>query len=174
MFTFLKRPFFKERKIEEQVHVFLKWRAKRNMPVMDYAHWLNLFLNFTDKGDVLDVTVEDVVKFVELVFETHNGSRYKQHKAEVAIRQFRRYYSARGNQVTDDRDYSDMLMQAGVGFVADVKRNKQIVELRLKDPKKWSWRKLGEKFNIDFTTARHIFIRDRLKYGPKYDLFRGN
>jgi len=143
------------------------------MSLSDYEEWLNLFVSFTDKEDILDVSADDIVDFIEYISEHHQGTPFRLHRAEMAVRQFKKFYSARGHLMKDMKDYMNMLEQSGVGFVADVKRNRELVELRVKNPRKWSWRKLGEKFNIHYTTARQIFIRDRLKYAPKYDPFDG-
>lgn len=38
-------------------------------------------------------------------------------------------------------------------------RNEQLVKLRHEDPKRYSWRKLGEIFNISWITAREIYLK---------------
>ena len=39
-------------------------------------------------------------------------------------------------------------------------RNKKIIKLRLKDPKKWSVRKLANEFNIHYTTVHKLVQRE--------------
>lgn len=43
-------------------------------------------------------------------------------------------------------------------------RNRELVQKRLKDQNKWSWRKLGEHYGIHYTTAKDIFVRTKDKY----------
>lgn len=48
---------------------------------------------------------------------------------------------------------------------SDEKRNREIVRLRLEDPKKWSYTKLGDKYDgLHKTTVEEIFQRDLVKY----------
>lgn len=42
-------------------------------------------------------------------------------------------------------------------------RNKQIVRMRLKDPKKWTFERIAEHFNITRQTAHEIFVRETVK-----------
>jgi len=44
-------------------------------------------------------------------------------------------------------------------------RNRKIVELHLKDPKKYSLRALGRMLEISYDRTRTIFLRDKDKYG---------
>ncbi|GIW70348.1 MAG: hypothetical protein KatS3mg101_1095 [Patescibacteria group bacterium] len=44
------------------------------------------------------------------------------------------------------------------------KRNKQLVELRAKDPKTYTFRELARIFNIDIRAAWEIYNRDKSKY----------
>jgi len=43
-------------------------------------------------------------------------------------------------------------------------RNRELVELRLKDPKTYSYGRLGIIFTLNKKTAREIFLRDRNRY----------
>ena len=43
-------------------------------------------------------------------------------------------------------------------------RNQALVQKRILDPKKWTWGKLGEHFNIHRSVAKEIFVRDMEKY----------
>jgi hypothetical protein len=45
------------------------------------------------------------------------------------------------------------------------KRNDTIIALREKDPKKWSFDKLGEKFGLTKQTVFEIYHRERIKKG---------
>jgi hypothetical protein len=38
-------------------------------------------------------------------------------------------------------------------------RNERIIKLRLKDPKKWTWKKLADEFNISRPTAYMVYKR---------------
>lgn len=48
-----------------------------------------------------------------------------------------------------------------------IQRNKELVAKRLKDPKLWSFAKLGELYNLHKTTVEEIFKRDVKRYGRK-------
>lgn len=51
--------------------------------------------------------------------------------------------------------------------VANIKRNRSLVQDRISDPLKWSYGELGRKYEVDKTTAEDIFKRDILKYTNK-------
>jgi hypothetical protein len=51
-------------------------------------------------------------------------------------------------------------------------RNKKLVEMRLSDPKKWSYPALSKYFNIHFTVAARNFNRDLKKYAKKSEIER--
>lgn len=53
-------------------------------------------------------------------------------------------------------------------------RNKDLVNKRLDNPKKWSYGVLGRYFNIDKTTAEDIFKRDIEKYSTKIKIAKYN
>lgn len=46
-------------------------------------------------------------------------------------------------------------------------RNKLLVELREKDPEKYTFEKLGKVFKINRERAYYIYKRDKEKYGKK-------
>ena len=46
-------------------------------------------------------------------------------------------------------------------------RNKELVQKRKKNPKLWTFRKLGAFFNIDFKTAQEIWERETEKEPKK-------
>jgi hypothetical protein len=43
-------------------------------------------------------------------------------------------------------------------------RNESIVQKRVKDPKTWTWGKLGEHFDVHRSVAKQIFERDLEKF----------
>ena len=51
-------------------------------------------------------------------------------------------------------------------------RNQSIVEKRIKDPKKWSWGKLGQYFAIHRSVVKEIFDRDVEKYANEDQIVR--
>ncbi|MES2436899.1 MAG: hypothetical protein V4519_02715 [Patescibacteria group bacterium] len=51
-------------------------------------------------------------------------------------------------------------------------RNEQIVQHRIKDPKKWTWGQLGEKFEVHRSVAKEIFERDIEKYANEDQIER--
>jgi hypothetical protein len=46
-------------------------------------------------------------------------------------------------------------------------RNQSLVQKRIKDPKKWTWGKLGEYFGVHRSVAKQIFERDFEKYATE-------
>lgn len=57
-----------------------------------------------------------------------------------------------------------MQKTSDTGKVGNYERNRDLVQKRLADPVKWSWRKLAKFYNIHFTTAKDIFLRYAEKY----------
>lgn len=49
-------------------------------------------------------------------------------------------------------------------------RNEQLVQKRVHDPKKWSWGKLGQHFEIHRSIAKEIFVRDMEKYANEEEV----
>lgn len=43
-------------------------------------------------------------------------------------------------------------------------RNQSLVQKRIQDPKKWTWGKLGEFFEVHRSVAKEIFERDMEKF----------
>lgn len=43
-------------------------------------------------------------------------------------------------------------------------RNRELIELRLEDPKEWTFAKLGERYEISEEAAVKIFHRDKHLY----------
>lgn len=164
MFNVLSILRRKERKIDIQLQVFLKWRKKKGMSLSDYSTWLKLFIDRSTKDDILDITAVDVLEFVEHIRVVYHNSQFALKRAEIALRQFKRFYSARTHLMTDIADYNKMLFREEVNFIVDTKRNKDLVMLRLADRKTWTYRALGERFNIHYTRAKQIFDANVNRY----------
>lgn len=49
-------------------------------------------------------------------------------------------------------------------------RNELIVQKRVKDPKTWTWAKLGEHFELHRSVAKQIFERDAEKFANEDQL----
>ncbi len=49
-------------------------------------------------------------------------------------------------------------------YVPKEDRNSLLVQKRIKDPKKWTWGKLGQEFEIHRSVAKEIFERDMEKF----------
>ncbi len=49
-------------------------------------------------------------------------------------------------------------------------RNQSLVQLRVKNPKKWTWGKLGEHFAVHRSVAKQIFERDMEKFANEYEI----
>ena len=158
--------FFKKKKpIDDQIRVFLKYRKRRELSSYSYERVLYDFANFSGLDDIYDATPLVIVTYNNHLRENKRGE-WSVIESERIVRQFLRYYSARGKMVGNLADYSQLCYKEGVKILADVKRNRQLVQLRCKNPEKWSWRKLGQHFDIHFTTAKQIFERDVEKYRP--------
>ncbi len=55
-------------------------------------------------------------------------------------------------------------------YAPNEERNQSLVQKRISDPKKWTWGKLGEHFNIHRSVAKEIFERDMEKYGHEDEI----
>ena len=53
---------------------------------------------------------------------------------------------------------------------ANVDRNRELVQKRVSDPLRWSYRKLGEFYNISKITAEEYFKRDLEKYATPHEV----
>lgn len=159
-------PFKREPKINEQIQIFLRWRDKKGLGSRNYGAWLFAFTKKTGIQDALDIHPQDIMGFLEHVKETRAG-QYPHYEAEKVLRQFIRFYSARGKIMGNLREYNRLIDSHGVLMLAHIERNKEIVKKRLSDPKKWSWRKLGDYYDMHYTGVRYIFLRDRFRYGPR-------
>jgi len=49
-------------------------------------------------------------------------------------------------------------------------RNEDLVKKRVRDPKKWTWGKLGEHFAIHRSVAKEIFERDIEKFANEEEI----
>jgi hypothetical protein len=49
-------------------------------------------------------------------------------------------------------------------------RNQSLVQKRIRDPKKWTWGKLGEYYNIHRSVAKQIFERDMEKFAHESEI----
>lgn len=80
--------------LELQIEVFLEWGRRNGIVSTDYREWFLLFLLFTDRHDVMDITLEDIDFFIENE-HTVNRTQYSQHSARKALRALQRFYMAR-------------------------------------------------------------------------------
>jgi hypothetical protein len=55
-------------------------------------------------------------------------------------------------------------------YAPNDERNAALVQKRIHDPKKWSWAKLGEHYNIHRSVAKEIFERDIEKFANEYEI----
>ena len=49
-------------------------------------------------------------------------------------------------------------------------RNESLVQKRIRDPKKWTWGKLGQHFEVHRSVAKQVFERDMEKYANEYQI----
>lgn len=158
--------FITHRKIRNQIRVFLKWRERKGLGSTGYEEWLLLFYKKTVLTDAFDIMPLDIKEFCNYV-RTIRGGTYPSYRSELVLRQFVRFYSARGKMMDNLKSFKELLFAENVRSLADIDRNRELVQNRLRDPKRYSWRVLGRYYNIHFTTAKQIFNRDRDKYGLK-------
>ena len=57
-------------------------------------------------------------------------------------------------------------------YAAKDDRNEKLVQLRVKDPKKWTWGELGKQFAIHRSVAKEIFERDLEKFANEDQIDR--
>jgi hypothetical protein len=57
-------------------------------------------------------------------------------------------------------------------YAPNVDRNRSLIQKRIADPKKWTWAKLGQEFNVHRTVAKQIFERDVEKYAHEDQIER--
>jgi hypothetical protein len=53
-------------------------------------------------------------------------------------------------------------------------RNQSLIAKRIKNPKSWTWSKLGKHFEIHRSVAKQIFERDVEKYAHETEIARYN
>jgi hypothetical protein len=53
-------------------------------------------------------------------------------------------------------------------------RNQTLVQKRIEDPKKWTWAKLGQQFEMHRTVAKEIFERDVEKFASEREIEKYN
>ncbi|MDQ3014779.1 MAG: hypothetical protein M3Q73_02875 [bacterium] len=51
-------------------------------------------------------------------------------------------------------------------------RNRSLINKRISDPKKWTWAKLGQEFNLHRSVSKQIFERDVEKYAKEDQIER--
>lgn len=49
-------------------------------------------------------------------------------------------------------------------------RNQSLVQKRIKNPKKWTWGKLGEYYSVHRSVVKEIFERDIEKFANEYEI----
>lgn len=151
-------PCMKTSLLRQQIDVFLAYCIRQGNREGTYNYWLNEFTKVYS-GDAYDIPQEAIDEFLFKVSTLYNG-QHALNQAERAIRAFMRYYSARSRNLATK---PGLLYNYGVDEKKD--RNRELVLLRLSDPEKWSWRKLGAKYEVHFTTAKEIFHTYVSKYG---------
>ena len=136
------------------------------MSTSNYNYWISLFMKKISVIDVADIRPIHIMDFLEYIKDTQGG-KHPQIQAEKAVRQFVRFYSARGKMIDNLANIEDELSRNNVTHLANIDRNKDLVIKRINNPQRWTWRALGDYYSIHFTTARQIFLRDVEKYYPK-------
>jgi hypothetical protein len=57
-------------------------------------------------------------------------------------------------------------------YAANADRNRSLIQKRISDPKKWTWAKLGQEFDVHRSVAKQIFERDVEKYAKEEQIER--
>lgn len=52
-------------------------------------------------------------------------------------------------------------------YAPNYDRNKSLIQKRISDPKKWTWAKLGQEFDVHRSVSKQIFERDVEKYAKE-------
>lgn len=148
MFNFIN---MKTSLLHDQIRVYLAFCIRNNREG-NYGFWLKQFCEkyHGDANDITDDHIDDFLVDVGCLYFGQHSLTY----AERAVRGLRTYYMARS------RNLAQSSSEVYDSAMAEKKlRNKQLIKLRKEDPEKWSWRNLGEYFNIHFTTAKNIYVR---------------
>lgn len=161
------RIFDPQRRFKEQV---IEYCSKRGGVIYGDSVLVKL-VRFTKKPSVSHLTKEDIYCFRDCLFK--QASQYQIQVAMISIRSFLRYYKLKGvicvdptcikDNETLEEEYASLCDMKG-RTIPKVDRNRELVQLRISDPKMWTWAKLGEKFKIDRARAYHTFNRHALKY----------
>lgn len=149
--------FKKHKPIHDQIKVFLGYLIKNGNRCGQYNFWLNEFERLTGVEDVYDIEEEDIESFLTDISVLYNG-QHALNSSERAVRGLIRFYTARGRSLGYDTRMTTQLKES---------RNKELVRLRASNPEQWTWRALGEKYGVHFTTAKELYLRHRGKYGRK-------
>lgn len=88
-----------EKLIDNQVTVFLSWAKRSNTIGHNYERDLKLFVRYSQRSDILDITFEDIEKFIKYMKETNHGSLVPL-QAEKAVRSVLKFYQARSKNST--------------------------------------------------------------------------
>ena len=150
--------------LDQQIDVFLHACIKRGILEGTYNFWLREF-GKTYKGSAEDITENDKTEFLTRVSVLYNG-QHSLNQAKTAIDNLMCYYKARGRNVAKCRGLGYNGSNSVMSHIK-VDRNKDIVQKRLSDKKKWTWQALGDYHNIHFSTAKFVFDRfkDELSTG---------
>jgi hypothetical protein len=89
----MRRPRGKEL-LEWQTWVYAEWGIRSGVLSHSALPWFDLFVTYTARTDVLDVTDADEDAFVDYIY-SKNYTSYFVNEARKAIRQLRKYYMAR-------------------------------------------------------------------------------
>ena len=143
--------------LHDQIKVYLAHCIKQNREG-GYSFWLRSFSK-RYVGSAEDISDDDIDDFLVDVGALYNG-QFSLNQAERAVRGLRTYYTARSRNLERayEKDY-DRDME----FAEKKLRNRKLIALRKADPRKYSWRNLGVLFDIHFTTAKDIFVRNERK-----------
>jgi len=146
--------FKKQSHIHEQIKVFLGYLIRNGNRCGTYNFWLQEFVKLNKVEDVYDIEEGDIENYLTDISVLYQG-QHALNESEKAVRALIRFYTARGRNLGYNTRMTTQTKN---------ERNRELVRLRMSDPVKWSWRKLGERFQVHFTTAAELFERHEGKY----------
>lgn len=123
-----------------QMEVFLEWGKRHNTTSMNYREWIELFIQDTEKQDVLDITSKDVDQFVDKRYDVIK-TKGTEIAARKALSSFLRFYIARSKNGTKR-------MRSGRPVESHEEIN-MVGELRTLTTKPPSFRAIARMLNAD-------------------------
>lgn len=138
------------KEIDYQIEQFKEHRRYFST-TSSHIYWLNQFAKITGMEDVNDIKDYDVVGFLDALKDIR-GSEFARFQAQAALRIFMAFAKQNGMIKT-------MAEKKKMGRPEKEARNKEMVQKRLKNPTRWTIRKIGAHYGIKESTVFDILER---------------